>query len=180
MKAPSLESERLFFKPLSLEHFSQEYVDWMNDPDVNRYLESGGDYTLKKLRSFLENVENKEILFWAIHLKSNGKHIGNIKIDPVIEKHGLAEYGIMMGRKTEWGKGYAGEATMRIIDYCFSEIGIRKITLGVVTDNKAAWGLYKKLGFTTEGIYKRHTMHDGKYCDVARMAMFNPEVDYEQ
>lgn len=180
MKAPVLESDRLICKPLSLKHHSQEYVDWMNDPDVNRYLESGGDYTTEKLYSFLEDVEKKEILFWAIHLKSNGKHIGNIKIDPVIEKYGLAEYGIMMGRKSEWGNGYAGEATRRIIDYCFDEMGIRKITLGVVIDNKAAYGLYKKLGFRTEGIYKYHTLHEGKYCDVARMAIFNPDVDYEQ
>lgn len=180
MKAPVLESELLIYKPLSIEHLSQDYVEWMNDPDVIRYLESGGDYTPEKLRNFLKDVEKKEILFWAIHLKSNGKHIGNIKIDPVIEKHGLAEYGIMMGRKSEWGKGYAKEATKRIINYCFSEIGIRKITLGVVTDNQAALGLYKKLGFSTEGIYKRHTMHEGKYCDVARMAMFNPDVEYEQ
>jgi len=179
MKTPSLESERLKYKPLSLDHLSQDYVDWMNDAEVNRYLESGGDYTLDKLRDYLEDVEKKDILFWGIHLKSNNQHIGNIKIDPVNEKHGLAEYGIMMGRKSEWGKGYAGEATRRIIDYCFTELGIRKITLGVVIDNEAAFGLYKKMGFLTEGLYKRHTFHNGKYCDVARMAIFNPEVEYE-
>ena len=179
MKARLLESDRLVYKPLSQEHHSQEYVEWMNDPDVIRYLESGGDYTSDKLLHFLQDVEKKGILFWAIHLKSNGKHIGNIKIDPFIEKYGLAEYGIMMGRKSEWGKGYALEATKRILDFCFYVIGIRKITLGVVIDNKAAFGLYKKLGFRTEGIYKHHTLHDGKYCDIARMAMFNPEFDYE-
>ena len=179
MMAPSLESDRLIYKPLSLEHLSQDYVDWMNDPDVNKYIESGGDYTLEKLRDFLEEVEERDILFWAIHIKSTGQHIGNIKIDPVIERHGLAEYGIMMGRKSEWGKGYAGEATRRIIDYCFSDIDIRKITLGVVTDNEAAYGLYKKMGFITEGIYKHHTLHDDKYRDVARMAIFNPKFEYD-
>ncbi len=175
MKAPELESERLIYRPLSLAHLSHEYVDWLNDPDVNRYLESGGDYTLDKLKEFLKQVEQKNILFWAIHLKKNHTHFGNIKIDPVVKKHGRAEYGIMMGRKSEWGKGYAKEATSRILDYCFFDLGLRKITLGVVKENEAALQLYKKLGFETEGIYKEHSLHDGKFCDVVRMAIFSED-----
>lgn len=180
MKAPVLKSERLLYKPVSMEHLSQDYVEWMNDPEVNRYMESGGDYTLDKLKEFLSDVEQKDILFWGIHLKENGLHLGNIKIDPVYEKHGLGEYGIMMGRKSEWGKGYATEATNRIIDFCFEEIGLRKITLGVIIDNEPAFHLYKKLGFSIEGIYKKHSLHDGKYCDVARMALFNQNFTYDQ
>lgn len=180
MKAPVLETERLRFKPLSLAHLSQDYAGWLNDPEVNRYLESGGNYTLEKLRDFLQTVENSEILFWAIHLKSNDLHIGNIKIDPIHEKYGLGEYGILMGRKTEWRKGYAREASLGIIDFCFKKIGLRKITLGVVKDNVAAVELYKKMGFETEGLYKNHGKYEGKYCDVVRMALFNPAFSYDK
>ena len=162
-----------------MEHYSRDYVDWMNDPDVIRYMESGGNYTEEKLRSFLKEVEEKEILFWAIHLKENGMHLGNIKMDPVSEKDSRAEYGIMMGRKSEWGKGYAREASNAIIDYCFNELGIRKITLGVVADNEAAVHLYKTMGFSQEGVYKKHSLYEGKYCDIIRMALFNPDFEYE-
>jgi RimJ/RimL family protein N-acetyltransferase len=174
MKAIELESERLFYRPLSLKHLSQDYVDWMNDPEVNKFLESGGDYSLEKLHDFLLNVEKKDIYFWAIHLKSNGSHIGNIKIDPVNTFHGTAEYGIMMGRRTEWAKGYAHEASKRIILFCFQSLNVRKITLGVVADNFPAVNLYKNMDFETEGIYKQHGLFQGKYCDVYRMALFNP------
>ncbi|HRZ78149.1 MAG TPA: GNAT family N-acetyltransferase, partial [Bacteroidales bacterium] len=144
MKAPALESPRLMYKPLGLGHCTDQYVGWLNDPEVYRYLETGGNYTLDMLRDYLEGVERTEILFWAIHLKENGKHIGNIKIDPVNWKHGFAEYGIMMGERAEWGKGYAHEATRRILDFCFQEVMLRKITLGVVEDNAGAYGLYRK------------------------------------
>jgi hypothetical protein len=65
---------------LGLEHVSDEYVNWLNDAEVIRYLETGGDYTREKLQDFLSSVEKNQILFWAIHLKSNNKHIGNINI----------------------------------------------------------------------------------------------------
>lgn len=178
MKAPALESDRLVYKPLSLDYLNQQYVDWMNDPEVNRYLETGGGYTLEMLKEYLSTVDKAEILFWAIHLKDTGKHIGNIKIDPVNLRHGCAEYGIMMGERKEWGKGYAREATERIIEYCFNDLNLRKITLGVVEDNAGAYSLYKKLGFQTEGVYEKHGLYHGKYCNIIRMAMFNPSFNY--
>ena len=83
MRATILESKNLIFKPLSLDHLSNDYVDWLNDKEVNKYLETGNNYTLDKLENFLIEVEKKDIYFWAIHLKENDTHIGNIKIDPI-------------------------------------------------------------------------------------------------
>lgn len=175
MKAQNLESDRLVYKPVSLAHLSEDYVSWLNDPEVCKYIENSGEYTLEKLREFLTEVEKKDVFFWAIHLKSNDLHLGNIKIEPVNERHGLGEYGILMGRKSEWGKGYAKEASAAIIDYCFKKINLRKMTLGVVTDNESAVRLYKNLGFVIEGTYKKHCFFDGAYRDVLRMALFNPD-----
>jgi ribosomal-protein-alanine N-acetyltransferase len=177
MIAANLDSERLLYRPLSLEHLSQSYVDWLNDPLVNRFLETGGDYTLEILERFLRDVECKKILFWAIHTKVNNLHIGNIKVDPVNERHGLGEYGIMMGARSEWGKGYAKEASQTIIDHCFNVLKLRKITLGVVDQNRPAVNLYRSLNFVTEGIYKAHGLYSGVYCDVFRMALFNPILE---
>ena len=175
---PNLTSERLYYKPLSLFHLHDYYVNWMNDLDVIKYLESGGNYNLELLEEYLKGIEEKpEVLFWAIHLKENDKHIGNIKIDPINKRHGLGEYGIMMGDKIEWGKGYAKEASLRILKYCFEELKLRKITLGVVFENTSAVHLYKKIGFITEGKYEKHAFHNGHYCDILRMAIFNTELE---
>ena len=173
MKAPELTSERLILRPLSTEFCSSRYVGWMNDPEVTRYMESGGDYTSEKLEDFLVGVERSEILFWAVLLKDSEKHIGNIKIDPVNMRHLTAEYGIMMGDREEWGKGFATEASRTVINYCFNEVGLRKITLGVVKDNVAAVRTYEKLGFEIEGNLRKQVIYDNGYLDILRMARFN-------
>ena len=71
MKAVELESERLFLKPLSQKHLSLAYVNWLNDIEVNTYLESGGNYTLQLLADFLKEQEQKDILFAQLNEASN-------------------------------------------------------------------------------------------------------------
>ena len=173
MKSKYLESKRLYFEALSSKHHSEVYVNWLNDTRVNKYLESGGDYTLNKLESFLNEQEQKNILFWAIHIKESKKHIGNIKIDPINLDNNSGEYGILMGDCNEWGKGYAKEASVAIIDYCFKTLKFSKITLGVIDENKNAVKLYEKLGFATESIIENSGVYDNKMCNSIRMVKRN-------
>lgn len=171
MKAKTITSERLTLRQLTLDHLSDDYVGWMNDHDVNKYLESGGDYTLAKLEDFLIEQEKKNILFWAIHIKKSGKHIGNIKIDPIDNIAMSGEYGILIGDKTEWGKGYAKEASIAVINYCFQELDLDKITLGVVDANQGALQLYEKIGFLFTREIENDKLYNSKVCKTIRMSI---------
>ena len=171
MKAIELESERLFFRPLSQKHISLTYVNWLNDVEVNKYLESGGNYTIQLLADFLKEQEQKDILFWAIHLKDSNKHIGNIKIDPINFELNSGEYGILMGDKTNWGKGFAKEASLAIINYCFNEVKLSRITLGVIEDNINAVMFYKKIGFTIDEVKTNVGIYNYKLSNSLRMSL---------
>ena len=173
MNAKPLESERLYFEALSSKHLSDTYVNWLNDTRVNKYLESGGDYTLKTLETFLTEQVQKNILFWAIYIKASKKHIGNIKIDPINLENNSGEYGILMGDCDEWGKGYAKEASRTIIDFCFNTLKLSQITLGVIDENKSAVKLYEKLGFEIESINENSGVYDTKMCNSIRMVKKN-------
>jgi [ribosomal protein S5]-alanine N-acetyltransferase len=59
-----LNSARLKLRPLNLTHCTTEYVAWMNNHEVFRYLETGGYYKTEGLRKYLKNVEaNDSLLF---------------------------------------------------------------------------------------------------------------------
>ena len=49
-----LESERLIFCRLSDKHISTDYVNWINDSEVNTYLETRGNYTIDQLKLYIE------------------------------------------------------------------------------------------------------------------------------
>jgi RimJ/RimL family protein N-acetyltransferase len=165
-----LESERLRFDRLSEKHISKDYVDWINDSEVNTYLETRGNYTIDLLKSYIEEQYKKEIYFWAIHLKGSNKHIGNIKIDPINNEANAGEYGILIGDKTSWGKGYAKEASIRILKYCFEELKLTTITLGVIEDNVNAVRLYKNMGFKVDAIKEDVGIYNNKLSNALRMS----------
>jgi ribosomal-protein-alanine N-acetyltransferase len=177
-KAIQLFSDRLVLKPITVDHASEDYVSWMNDKDVNKYLDGSGNYSLEKLQSYLNDIVKKDLYFWAIHIKDSGKHIGNIKIDSISDRNGIGIYGILMGDRLEWGRGYAKEASQMVIDFCFKTLGLRKISLGVIEDNVVAVELYYKLGFVKEGLLLKHGLYNGKYCNSVLMSVFNPEIEY--
>ena len=173
---PILETERLFLKPLSREFLSEKYVSWMNDEEVIRYLESGGNYTKAKLEDYLAEVEKHPKYFWAIIMKESGEHVGNIKIDPIHPIHQFGEYGIMIGDRNVWGKGIAKEASTEILNYSFKTLQLRKINLGVLSSNTLAISLYEKLGFEQEGRFKNHVKNGNEFIDTFRMTIFNPAL----
>ncbi len=169
----SINTERLTLKPLGLDFLSKIYLSWMQDDQVVHYMDTGGaDYTLQMLEDYLKNIENNKIFSWAIILKNTNQHIGNIKIDPINYRHLYGEYGIMIGDKTTWGKGYAKEASIAVINFCFTKLSLRKINLGVIANNAMALSLYRSLGFVEEGRLKKHELINGTYKDKLRMALF--------
>ena len=171
MKNIDLESERLIFNRLSAKHISTDYVDWINNAEVNKYLETRGNYTIDLLKSYIEEQYKNEVYFWAIHLKESNKHIGNIKIDPINLNTNSGEYGILMGDKTSWGKGYAKEASIRVIKYCFEELKLSTITLGVIEGNVNAVFLYKNMGFKVDEVKKDVGVYNNKLCNSLRMSL---------
>ena len=98
-------------------------------------MSTGGNYDLKKLNDYLDDLIKNPKYFWAIILKNN-KHIGNIKIDPIDFSNKTGEYGIMIGEKMVWGQGIANESSRLALNYCFNELGLKKIYLGVIAENK--------------------------------------------
>ena len=173
---PILETDRLKLTPLSTQFISDKYLDWMNDPKVIEYLESGGDYSLEKLNYYLKEVEKRAQFFWAISIKETGVHVGNIKIDPIHPIHQYGEFGIMIGDRNAWGKGIAKEASNIVLEYCFKTLSLRKINLGVLSNNNKAIKLYKTLGFEQEGYFKNHVKHNNEFIDTIRMAIFNSHI----
>ena len=172
----TLEGKKVRLRPLSLEDIDHVMM-WVNDPEVTRTLLIGR-YPMSREaeREWIEarmKPSATETVF-AIETKE-GQYLGGInlfRIHPV-ERH--AELGIVIGRKSAWGKGYATEAMELLIRYGFCELNLHMIYLGVMASNAAAKRVYERLGFIEEGCLRHRIFREGRYVDMYSMSLLRDE-----
>jgi len=178
----TLITARLLLNSVELEDCNLTYLSWLNDIETNQFLESCFfENTMPKLKKFVSaQIDDSSSLFLAIRIKDTDKHIGNIKIANIHPYHKTGEYGIMMGDKTEVGKGYAKEASIAIIKHAFNGLNLQKINLGVISENKVAIKLYENLGFKVEGVLRKNYFHksSGLFFEEIRMGLLKQEWNF--
>ena len=170
-----VEGDRIYLRYIKLTDVNDNYLSWLNDDEVMKGIVTSG-YNLQNLQSYVRNKINlKHTHFFAIVLKSNNLHIGNIKLDFHDSKANLSEMGILIGDKNYWGKGIAKEACDLILNYGFKKLKLRKIFLAVFENNISALNLYKSLGFKTEGKLIKHVEVKGTLYDKYLMGIFSKD-----
>ena len=168
---------RLCLRPLRVADVNGEYLRWLNDPQVTRYLEVGGQRsTHRTVLTYLKRFHrSKTDRIFSMIDQETGQHIGNVAINRIRSIHGTADTGLMIGRKEMWGRGYAFEAWSLILEYAFRALGVRKMIAGAVTANKASIATLRKLGFKQEGRFRQEFFVNGVYEDVVRFGLFKEE-----
>jgi ribosomal-protein-alanine N-acetyltransferase len=177
MEYKVIEGQTIFLRPIQLSDSSGPYLNWLNDPEVNQYLESRFvSWTTEMLSSYIVNLanNNNELLF-AICTMESKKHIGNVKLGPINWNHRFADIGIIIGDKCEWGKGRASEAIRAICRYGFDELELNKITAGCYGDNQGSVKAFSRVGFQQEGISRKKFFSSDRYQDHILLGILNDE-----
>jgi len=172
-----LSGQRVYLRALDAADVSEEYLDWILDPEVSRYLEVGRfPMSEKDLTAWIESFNDPtKAMAFAIVDEATNLHIGNITLHSIDWVHRTAEMGTMIGNRQFWGKGYATEARSLLISCAFERWGLRKLTVGNVEGNIASISSNKGLGFQEEGRLRDQVFVDGKYHDVIRLGLLRNE-----
>ncbi len=142
-------SQRFFLREIDENDVTQKYLDWFSDDEVKRWIITAVEFqTLLELRQYVCNcIACDDVLFWGIFENTTGKHIGNIKYDPVNSTEGYAIMGILIGDITYRGCGVAAEVLRVSGDWLKKHRNINQILLGVNKNNLSAMRAYEKVGF---------------------------------
>lgn len=159
---------------LTEERATEAYASWLNDPVVNKYLETRS-VTIQDLKDFInEKNASASALLLGVFANDTDKHIGNVKLEPLDYEKGVATIGILIGDKDYWGKGIATEATNLVAGYSFQELGLKELNLGVISGNRAAIRVYEKCGFVVDHVKKKVIDRDGVLYDDIFMRKTSP------
>lgn len=161
-----LTSDTLHLRPVVLSDVTDAYVRWMNDAEVNRFMETRHrEQTHEAVESFVRGVlANENMHFFAMVDPKDGSHIGNIKL-AVTPCHGRGEISLFIGERSHWGRGLATIAISLVSDYGFAVLGLRKLTAGCYSNNVGSSRAFEKAGFEREAVIRAEYISDGKPVD---------------
>ena len=179
MKIIDQEEKKIYIQSITADDVNDTYVEWLNDPQVNQYLETRlKPQNLVSITSFVKSSINnpKEHLF-TINTSSD-RHIGNIKVGAIDQYHGTGEVSLFIGDKNCWGKGYATLAITLISYFAFSILKLRKLSAGAYLSNKASTKAFIKTGYQIEGIKKAQFKFNNKFTDAIYVCLFSHQSQF--
>ena len=154
------------------------FVDWFNDPDVMRHLAMRAPMSEAGEAAWFDRMlaaQAKTDYHFVICLISDDRPIGTIGLHGLDHENGHAEFGIAIGDKAEWNKGFGTDATRAICDFGFGALRLERISLMVYAGNDGARRAYEKAGFTHEGTLRHAHFARGQYEDVHVMGLLREE-----
>lgn len=170
-----IEGERISIKILSVEDVDENYVEWLNDKEVTRFLESRWkSYSLEDLKEYVKAInESSNDIMFGIYLKENQEHIGNIKIGQINYIHRYADLGFILGQR-HWNKGYGTESIKLATEYAFKELNLNKLFAGIYSNNIGSYKAFLKAGYTEAGRLSKHLLFEGSFVDKIIVEKLNP------
>jgi RimJ/RimL family protein N-acetyltransferase len=154
------------------------FLRWFNDPEVRRYLLMFEPMSkAKEERWFEARLDRTDDYLFGIEVPAGDgwQHIGNVGLHRVdwVSRHCI--FGIVIGERDYWGKGFGTKATRAALRFAFDTLNLHRVELEVFDFNRRAMRAYEKAGFRLEGTRREAIFQDGAYHHEHVMAILRQE-----
>lgn len=147
-------------------------LEWINDEEIAYYMGIRHRVTWPEQQAWyrrLKKDSSKQV--FAILLKEELRHVGNISLDNINLIDQNARLTIFLGDKSLYGKGLGRDALKAFLGYCFRQLKLHRVYLIVHEENERAIRLYSRCGFATEGLFREHEFYQGRFINKLLMGL---------
>lgn len=157
--------------PFSLDFVTPAYLDWLKDDETTRWLvKAGPDVGLAEVETFCRQmIDSPDDCFYAVVLKPDGRHVGNLRIGPIDWAAKTARFGVMIGDGAVRGRGLGTELMGLVERFCFHDLGLDMLRFPVVAAHAGALRMYEKAGYRQDGHWPEDFVKDGRTWPMVAM-----------
>lgn len=149
---------------------------WINDPEISRAM---GYLPTKSLanqeRWFDLQTNDQSSYVFAVCLKENEQHIGNVALGRIDNISRNASFSIFIFDGQHRNQGYGTEATILCLEFAFDRLNLHKVYLRTSPTSAAAISMYGKVGFQEEGVQREQNFNNGAYEDKILFGILRSE-----
>ena len=175
----TLMTRSTFIRPITDNEINQNYIAWLNNSEVNQYLETRHiKQTEKKAVDYINSLRSRDKCdMLSIFDKETNSHIGNLTITSFnANNNGSVDFGIMIGDKTSRSIGIGAEVMIAFIDFIFSFEVIERISAGAASENMKSCKTLESIGFKREGVIRKvFPLKNGDKCDAIHYGLLKEE-----
>ena len=174
---PIIRGESVFLRAAEREDLPT-FVRWFTDAEVLRNLAMFAPMSDAAEEAWFDRMlaaQGATDYHFVICAIADGRPIGTTGLHNLDLRNGSAEFGIAIGEKAEWGKGFGTDALRAICDFGFGELRLERISLIVYAGNDRARRSYEKAGFTLEGTLRGSHFARGERLDAHVMSLLREE-----
>ncbi len=180
MQNPFLIGSLVYLRPLELAD-ARTLVPWFNDPEITRFLLQYRPRSVAEQEDFLRRLaESTTDLVLGITTREGDRLVGATGLHQMDMRNRHAAFGITIGDKKAWGRGYGTEATRLLLRHGFFTLNLNRVWLHVYEFNNRALRIYEKIGFRVEGRLRQDTFRDNRYWDTIVMGVLREEWEAVQ
>ncbi len=138
---------------------------WFEDLEVTGRLLRRLPPSLSEEQEWLEKMgKDPSTIIWAV--EHEGRLVGTTGIHDIdwAQQHGTT--GTLIGDKTAWHRGLAGELMQLRTDFAFRQLTLRKLNSSYLEGNEASWRAQQKSGYREVGRRRQEYFRDGRWLDL--------------
>lgn len=174
-----IETERLILRDHRMADLPSHHL-LFSDEEVMEYLPEIRTGTLfesyENLKQSVEEIgaSGRRLYFLRME-KKNGDHVGEMGYTVLSECPAGKTAGLgYFLNKRYWGRGYAAEAALALLDYAFAH-GVYRLVTGCNKNNAGSERVMVKCGFRKEAEFKDFGWKDGALYDRVEYALLKSE-----
>jgi len=162
------------------DEMSKALTRWYLNSEYFRLLNSS-PHRMKSAKRTIKWMEEEvgemslESYYFGIRTLAEDKLIGETGLDVVNWPGRDAFVALGIGETEYWSKGYGTDVMNILLRFAFTEINLRRVSLGVFEYNPRAIRSYEKAGFRHEGRLRRLLNREGRRWDNLFMGILREE-----
>ena len=169
-----LETERLLLRPLRETDLDLE-VEMGTDSEVMKYIGEleTRDKIVQNMPKYLRRCADGCIGIWCVIERSTEEGLGTAILLPLPIEEDDTNWDLVVGnempdceieigymfKRSAWGKGYATEATKRLLKFAFEETPLVELVATIDPENIAARRVLEKCGLVYEGMRRAYAVN---------------------
>ncbi|UOE55166.1 UDP-4-amino-4,6-dideoxy-N-acetyl-beta-L-altrosamine N-acetyltransferase [Cytobacillus oceanisediminis] len=151
----------------------EKILDWRNKESVRKVMYNSNIILLEEHLNWYEGLKDSNTSLSKVFYYDNVPY-GILNINKIDRTNNKCEWGFYIGAN-DAPKGMGTLLGYTSLNYIFGELSIRKLCAEVISFNNKSVTFHQKLGFSKEGLLRKHVIKNDRFHDVHLFGLFKEE-----